>query len=164
MQSISFGLMDFLSPRRRHSANAHDIAGQFARPLVVRAKLEIAAACHAYGKVPSHCVVTEFHRPCRDAGCRPVAHPRNWATPGCGASIRRRSAPSRAFAPALAEVGGAHPAGGPGRQWAPSATMGVLHDRASYRYYWQLLERAHYTALRGAGPPRWATGLMWLRP
>jgi citrate lyase subunit beta/citryl-CoA lyase len=30
---------------------------------VVRAKLEIAAACHAHGKVPSHCVVTEFKNP-----------------------------------------------------------------------------------------------------
>jgi len=28
--------------------------------LVRRAKLEISAACHAHGKVPSHCVVTEF--------------------------------------------------------------------------------------------------------
>ena len=29
--------------------------------------------------------------------------------------------------------------------WAPISSAGVLHDRASYRYYWQLLERAHQT-------------------
>jgi citrate lyase subunit beta/citryl-CoA lyase len=29
--------------------------------------------------------------------------------------------------------------------WAPVSTEGVLHDRASYRYYWQFLERAHAT-------------------
>lgn len=34
--------------------------GQFSHPLVVQAKLQIASACHAYGKTPSHCVVTEF--------------------------------------------------------------------------------------------------------
>jgi citrate lyase beta subunit len=42
--------------RRRHGRRQ----GQFSHPLVVRAKLEIASACHAHGKVPSHCVVTEF--------------------------------------------------------------------------------------------------------
>ncbi|MNR59152.1 hypothetical protein D3C85_1803460 [compost metagenome] len=29
--------------------------------------------------------------------------------------------------------------------WAPISADGVLHDRASYRYYWQLLERAQQT-------------------
>ena len=29
--------------------------------------------------------------------------------------------------------------------WAPISEEGVLHDRASYRYFWQLLERAHQT-------------------
>jgi citrate lyase subunit beta/citryl-CoA lyase len=27
--------------------------------------------------------------------------------------------------------------------WAPISHNGKLHDRASYRYYWQSLERAH---------------------
>ncbi len=62
LQSISFGLMDFVSahggaiPAIGHGRTA----GSSSHPLVVRAKLEIAAACHAHGKVPSHCVVTEF--------------------------------------------------------------------------------------------------------
>jgi citrate lyase subunit beta/citryl-CoA lyase len=30
-------------------------------------------------------------------------------------------------------------------QWAPISFGGRLHDRASYRYYWQVLERAHQT-------------------
>ncbi len=30
------------------------VQGQFEHPLVLRAKLEIAAACHAHGKVASH--------------------------------------------------------------------------------------------------------------
>jgi citrate lyase subunit beta/citryl-CoA lyase len=30
-------------------------------------------------------------------------------------------------------------------QWAPISHKGQLHDRASYRFFWQLLERAHQT-------------------
>jgi citrate lyase subunit beta/citryl-CoA lyase len=29
--------------------------------------------------------------------------------------------------------------------WAPISVRGVLHDRASYRHYWQTLQRAHAT-------------------
>ena len=61
VQSISFGLMDFVSAHGGAiPADGMSAAGQFTHPLVVRAKLEIASACHAHGKVPSHCVVTEF--------------------------------------------------------------------------------------------------------
>ena len=31
--------------------------------------------------------------------------------------------------------------------WAPVQFEGRLHDRASYRYFWQVLERAHQTGL-----------------
>ncbi len=62
VQSVSFGLMDFVSSHGG-AIPAHPamtVEGQFSHPLVVRAKLEISSACHAHGKVPSHCVVTEF--------------------------------------------------------------------------------------------------------
>ena len=29
--------------------------------------------------------------------------------------------------------------------WAPTRHRDTLHDRASYRYFWQVLERAHRT-------------------
>ena len=29
--------------------------------------------------------------------------------------------------------------------WAPVSFGGQLHDRASYRFFWQVLERAHQT-------------------
>jgi citrate lyase subunit beta/citryl-CoA lyase len=32
-------------------------------------------------------------------------------------------------------------------EWAPVQFEGRLHDRASYRYFWQVLERAHQTGL-----------------
>ncbi len=62
IESLSFGLMDFVSAHRGAiPGSAMTSAGQFSHPLVVRAKLEIAAACHGHAKVPSHCVVTEFN-------------------------------------------------------------------------------------------------------
>ena len=32
--------------------------------------------------------------------------------------------------------------------WAPISHQGHLHDRASYRFFWHLLERAHSTGRR----------------
>jgi citrate lyase subunit beta/citryl-CoA lyase len=32
------------------------------------------------------------------------------------------------------------------QDWAPISVAGKLHDRASYRYYWQVLVRARQTA------------------
>jgi citrate lyase subunit beta/citryl-CoA lyase len=61
IESVSFGLMDFVSAHHGAiPASAMTARGQFAHPLVLRAKLEIAAACHAFAKTPSHCVVTEL--------------------------------------------------------------------------------------------------------
>jgi citrate lyase subunit beta/citryl-CoA lyase len=89
VQSLSFGLMDFVSAHGGAiPAEGMGVAGQFTHPLVVRAKLDIASAAHAHGKVPSHCVVTEFN----DIDAMRAAA--NSATRACGASTRTRSAPS----------------------------------------------------------------------
>ena len=62
VESISFGLMDFVSAHRGAiPATGMSVEGQFTHPLVLRAKLAIAAACHGFAKTPSHCVVTEFN-------------------------------------------------------------------------------------------------------
>src|SRR5258707_143014 len=61
VESLSFGLMDFVSAHRGAiPSKGMSVKGQFAHPLVLRAKLDIAASCHAYANTPSHCVVTEF--------------------------------------------------------------------------------------------------------
>ena len=148
VQSMSFGLMDFVSAHGGAiPASGMTSGGQFTHPLVVRAKLEIASACHAHGKVPSHCVVTEFsdtaamqsaaHRAAAELG-----YTRMWSIHP--AQIRPILA---AFAPAQDEIESAAKivAAGAGADWAPISFEGVLHDRASYRYFWQVLERAHQT-------------------
>jgi citrate lyase subunit beta / citryl-CoA lyase len=148
VQSISFGLMDFVSSHGGAiPAEAMGSKGQFTHPLVLRAKTEIAAACHAFGKVPSHCVVTEFtdtaamQAAARKAS-RELGYTRMWSIHP--AQIRPILT---AFAPSEAEIDDASKiiASGAGADWAPISFAGQLHDRASYRYYWQVLARAHST-------------------
>lgn len=156
VESLSFGLMDFVSSHAGaipSSAMSVRAAGdsvtldQFHHPLVVRAKMEIASACHAFGKVPSHCVVTEF----RDT--QVLGRAATMAANTLGFTRMWSIHPDQirpllqAFSPSVAEVElaarivlAAH-----AHDWAPISVDGKLHDRASYRYFWQVLERAHRT-------------------
>jgi citrate lyase subunit beta/citryl-CoA lyase len=148
VQSLSFGLMDFVSAHGGAiPAEGMGVEGQFTHPLVVRAKLEIASACHAHGKVPSHGVVTEFknikalgHAAQRAA--REFGFTRMWSIyPDQIRPILEAFAPSAHDIDAAAKLILAAAA----MQWAPISFDGKLQDRASYRYYWQVLERAHRT-------------------
>jgi citrate lyase subunit beta/citryl-CoA lyase len=149
IESLSFGLMDFVSAHRGAiPASAMTSKGQFEHPLVVRAKLEIAAACHARAKVPSHCVVTEFKHPralmdAATTACRQLGFTRMWSIhPDQIRTIVDAFTPTAAEVDLAVEiVTAAHAA-----QWAPIRHHDTLHDRASYRYYWQVLERAHTTS------------------
>jgi citrate lyase subunit beta / citryl-CoA lyase len=153
IESLSFGLMDFVSAHRGAiPASAMGVKGQFEHPLVLRAKLEIAAACHAHNKVPSHCVVTEFKHPralsdAATTACRQLGYTRMWSIhPDQIRTI------VDAFTPSTAEVDQAVEIIMAARdaQWAPirhkHGGQDTLHDRASFRYYWQILERAHRTS------------------
>jgi citrate lyase subunit beta/citryl-CoA lyase len=150
IESLSFGLMDFVSAHRGAiPASAMTAQGQFTHPLVVRAKLEIAAACHAFAKVPSHSVVTEFADVAVVAAAarraaREFGYLRMWSIHP--SQIRPIVA---AFAPdpdevdeAVAIIDAAAAAG-----WAPIRHCGVLHDRASYRYWWRIAARARRTGV-----------------
>jgi citrate lyase subunit beta/citryl-CoA lyase len=156
VQSLSFGLMDFVSshggavPASAMGLRASqdcDTLDQFHHPLVVRAKLEIASACHAQGKVPSHCVVTEL----RDTAA--VERAARYVATALGFTRMWSIHPDqirpivRGFAPLASEVDLAARILQAASQadWAPIAVDGKLHDRASYRYFWQVLERAHQT-------------------
>ena len=150
VQSLSFGLMDFVSAHGGAiPADGMSVAGQFSHPLVLRAKLAIASACHAHGKVPSHCVVTEFKdlaalQNAARTAARELGYTRMWSIhPDQIRPILAAFAPSeREVDTAAALIEHAMAA-----NWAPVQFEGRLHDRASYRYYWQVLERAHHTGL-----------------
>ncbi len=148
VESLSFGLMDFVSAHRGAiPASAMGAEGQFTPPLVRRAKLAIAAACHGFAKTPSHCVVTEFNDPdaVADAATRAArefGYTRMWSIhPNQIEPIVTAFAPSAAEVDMAIEIIDAAQAA----RWAPIRHRETLHDRASYRYFWQVLERAHRT-------------------
>lgn len=148
VESLSFGLMDFVSEHRGAiPASAMSAAGQFTHPLVLRAKLDISAACHAARITPSHCVVTEFKDKralarAAEHAARELGYTRMW-------SIHPDQIETivDAFAPVTAEVDDAIEILLAAQQasWAPTSHRGTLHDRASYRHYWHVLERAWLT-------------------
>jgi len=160
VECLSFGIMDFVSSHYGAiSAAAMHSPRQFTHPLVVRAKLEMAAACHAHDKVPSHNVTTEIKdgTVVADDARRAASEfgfTRMWSIhPG---QIR---AIVEAFAPQAAEVDEAADIilAAMAQDWGPIARHGRLHDRASYRYYWTVLQRAQ---LAGIALPEAAAALV----
>lgn len=150
VECLSFGIMDFVSSHYGAiPASAMRTPGQFTHPLVVRAKLEMVAACHAHGKVASHNVTTDI----KDSGT--VANDAQRAGGEFGFTRMWSIHPDqikpilKAFTPRLSEVNEATNilteamAAG----WGPIAQHGRLHDRASYRYYWSVLQRAKLAGL-----------------
>jgi citrate lyase subunit beta/citryl-CoA lyase len=148
IESLSFGLMDFVSAHQGAiPASAMTAEGQFQHPLVVRAKLEIAAACHGFAKTPSHSVVTEFAdteviAAAARRAAREFAFTRMWSIhPSQIRPIVAAFAPdAREIDEAVAIIDAAAAAG-----WAPIRRGAVLHDRASYRYWWRIVVRARRT-------------------
>ena len=150
IETLDFGLMDFVSGH--HGAipsSAMKSPGQFEHPLVARAKCAIAAAALGHGLVPSHNVTTELHdtqavyqdarRAREQFGYLRMwsIHP-NQVQPIVDAMRPQFDEVNEAVAILLA----AQAAG-----WGPIRHDGRLHDRASYRYYWELLQRAHTTGM-----------------
>jgi citrate lyase subunit beta/citryl-CoA lyase len=160
VECLSFGIMDFVSSHYGAiPGNAMRTPGQFTHPLVVRAKLEMVAACHAHGKVPSHNVTTEI----KDTAV--VANDAQRATAEFGFTRMWSIHPDqikpiiKAFTPRMSEVNEAASilTEAINANWGPIAQNGRLHDRASYRYYWTVLQRAK---LAGLALPEAAAGLI----
>jgi citrate lyase subunit beta/citryl-CoA lyase len=143
IESLSFGLMDFVSAHHGAiPAEAMD-RGQFDHPLVARAMLEISAACHAHGKVASHNVCTNINdvtiiesdtlRAKNEFG-----YTRKW-------SIHPNQIPviAKTLSPSAheLEIAGAILLAAQEANWGPIQFEGKLHDRASYRYFWTVLQK-----------------------
>ena len=150
VESLDFGLMDFVSDH--HGAipgAAMKSPGQFEHPLVVRAKCEIATAALAHGVVPAHNVTTELKdlaviRRDAERARNEFGYLRMWSIhPNQIVPI------VEAMRPDFSEVESATAilVAAQDKDWAPIAHEGRLHDRASYRYYWELLARAHATGM-----------------
>ena len=150
VESLDFGLMDFVSAH--HGAipsSAMQSPGQFEHPLVVRAKCEISAAALANGAVPSHNVTTELKdldviRDNAQRARKEFGYLRMW-------SIHPNQIMPifEAMRPDFSEVEDAAAilVAAQDCEWGPIQHHGKLHDRASYRYYWELLARARATGM-----------------
>ncbi|MCL2876350.1 MAG: aldolase/citrate lyase family protein [Betaproteobacteria bacterium] len=157
VESLDFGLMDFVSGHHGAiPASAMKSPGQFEHPLVVRAKCEISAAALTCGVVPTHNVTTELkdteiirndaHRARREFG-----YLRMWSIhPNQIMPIVEAIRPDFSEVEAAAEILIA----AQDKDWGPTQYAGKLHDRASYRYFWELLARAHVTSMDIPGEAR----------
>ena len=150
VEVLDFGLMDFVSAHHGAiPAAAMRSPGQFSHALVVRAKCEIAAAALGNGVVPSHNVTTEIRDPnvVREDARRArqeLGFLRMWSIhPAQILPI------IEAMRPDFAEVNEAAALliAAQDAAWGPIQQEGKLHDRASYRYYWELLQRAQSTGM-----------------
>ena len=150
VESLDFGLMDFVSGH--HGAipgSAMKSPGQFDHPLIARAKCEIAAAALANGVVPSHNVTTElkdidYIRNDALRARREFGYLRMWSIhPNQIVPIVEAMRPDFSEVEAATEILIA----AQDTDWGPIQHAGKLHDRASYRYYWELLDRAQVTGM-----------------
>ncbi len=150
VESIDFGLMDFVSAHHGAiPASAMKSPGQFDHPLVARAKAEIAAAALGNGVVPSHNVTTEL------GNSEVVLADARRARQEFGYLRMWSIHPSQiqpiveAMRPGFDEINDAVAIliSAQNVHWAPIQWNGRLHDRASYRYYWDLLQRARVTGM-----------------
>jgi citrate lyase subunit beta / citryl-CoA lyase len=150
VQVLDFGLMDFVSGHHGavNSSNMRS-PGQFEHPLIVRAKTEIVSAALAHGVVPAHNVSLDLrnaYNVFRDA----------WRARNEFGFLRMWSIhPSQiqpivdAMKPDLGEVADASQIllAAQRANWGPIQYHGELHDRATYRYFWELLQKANVTGV-----------------
>jgi citrate lyase subunit beta / citryl-CoA lyase len=150
VQVLDFGLMDFVSGHHGavNSSNMRS-PGQFEHPLIVRAKTEIVSAALAHGVVPAHNVSLDLknsYNVFRDA----------WRARNEFGFLRMWSIhPSQiqpivdAMKPDLGEVADASEIllAAQRANWGPIQYHGELHDRATYRYFWELLQKANVTGV-----------------
>jgi citrate lyase subunit beta/citryl-CoA lyase len=150
VQVLDFGLMDFVSGHHGaiHASNMRS-PGQFEHPVIVHAKAQVVSAALAHGVIPAHNVSLDLkngYNVFRDA----------WRARNDFGFLRMWSIhPSQiqaivdAMKPEMGEVqDAAHILLAAQRaKWGPIQYHGELHDRATYRYFWQLLQKAQVTGM-----------------
>ena len=157
IEVLDFGLMDFVSGHHGAvPASAMRSPGQFEHKLVVRAKAELVAAALAHGIVPAHNVCMNLKdaqvirgdaRRARDE----FGFQRMWSIyPDQIAPI------VEAMQPQFQEVvdAGEILLAAQEASWGPIQFKGELQDRATYRYFWTILEKAQATGMTLPKPVR----------
>jgi citrate lyase subunit beta / citryl-CoA lyase len=150
LQVLDFGLMDFVSAHHGAiPASAMRSPGQFEHRLLARAKAEVVAAALANGVVPAHNVTLDLkniERTFNDASRArgEFGFMRMWSI-----YPTQIQAIVDAMKPNYDEVTDAANILLTAQQadWGPIQYAGELHDRATYRYFWQVLQKAKLTGI-----------------
>ncbi len=150
MQVLDFGLMDFVSGHHGAvPASCMRSPGQFDHRLISRAKSTVVAAALANGVVPAHNVTLDLKN--------------TYATHADASRARNEFGFLRmwsiyplqiqpivdAMKPDFSEVvdGSNILIAAQDADWGPIQYQGELHDRATYRYFWELVQRAHVSGM-----------------
>ena len=143
MQGLDFGLMDFVSGH--HGAipdNCMRSPGQFDHKLIARAKAQVCAAALMNGIIPAHNVTLDLkdaEKTKADAlrARNEFGFLRMWSI-----YPTQIDAIVAAMTPDLSkiETGSKILLAAQEANWGPIQFEGELHDRATYRYYWELLQ------------------------
>lgn len=145
VEVLDFGMMDFVSAHQGAiPASAMRSPGQFAHPILQRAKTEMVAAAIANGVVASHNVTLDLKNPEQTSADAKKARYefgflRMWSI-----YPTQIKAIVDAMKPDFSEVVDACEIllAAQKNSWGPIQHKGELHDRATYRYFWTLLKRA----------------------
>ena len=151
VQVLDFGLMDFVSGHHGAiPASAMRSPGQFEHHLLVRAKTEVVAAALACGVVPAHNVCldlknTEVVMADAKRARYEFGFLRMWSI-----YPTQITAIVDAMKPDLSEVEDAANIllAAQAADWGPIQYKGELHDRATYRYFWEILQKANVTGVK----------------
>jgi citrate lyase subunit beta / citryl-CoA lyase len=146
VECVSFGLLDYISEfNGALPSSVMQSPGQFENPVIRRAKLNISLACHSHGKVPSHGVTTDIENPAQ-AGKDATRAGHDFGFTRMWSIHPLQIAPIiSALSPGFDEISLACEVlfAAQAVDWAPVQVAGRLQDRASFRYWWLLLRRAH---------------------
>jgi citrate lyase subunit beta / citryl-CoA lyase len=150
IETLDFGLMDFVSAHHGAlDASTMRSPGQFEHPVVVSAKVQTVRAALAHAVLPSHNVCIELRdQTIIESDARRAREEfgflRMWSIhPDQIEPILRGMQP----AAAEVEMAGEILLAAQDADWAPTRHQNRLHDRASYRYFWNVLKRAHSTGI-----------------
>ena len=151
LQVLDFGLMDFVSGHHGAiPASAMRSPGQFEHKLIARAKTEVVAAALANGVIPAHNVTLDLKNPYttyQDArrARMEFGFLRQWSIyPSQIQPIVDAMKPDYTEV----EAGAAILLAAQKADWGPIQHAGELHDRATYRYYWEVLQKARVTGVK----------------
>lgn len=150
LQVLDFGLMDFVSAHHGAiPATAMRSPGQFDHRLLARAKTEVVSAALANGVVPAHNVTLDLKNV--EVTYSDASRARNefgfmrmWSIyPTQIQAIVDAMKPNYDEVTDAANILLAAQAA----EWGPIQYAGELHDRATYRYFWEVLQKAKQTGV-----------------